>query len=109
MKHASRSPRRALGPQARYSNYFEVGQNALEFMVDFGQYHPENTSAICHTRVVTGPVYAKLLMRLLIEAIGQHEAAHGPIPPVEDELDPLEHVRNSLVNFDTPRNTGGAR
>jgi hypothetical protein len=103
MKQCPPSRRRISAPQARYTNYFEVGHNALEFIVDFGQYHPEATVAQCHTRIVTGPVYAKLLARLLAESIRHHETEHGTIAEADDDFDPLEHVRNSIPGFDIVR------
>jgi Protein of unknown function (DUF3467) len=66
-------------PEARYVNYFEVGHNALEFIVDLGQYHPEQIAVQLQMRVVTAPVYAKLLSRMLMEAIERHEREHGVI------------------------------
>ena len=93
------SRRPALSPEAIYSNYFEVGVNALEFMIDFGQYHPEQLAAQRHTRIVTGPVFAKMLLRLLTDAVARHEADHGMIT-IPDEFDPLELVRASIEGLD---------
>jgi hypothetical protein len=107
MKQCSPSRRRTAAPQARYTNYFEVGHNALEFIFDFGQYHPEARAAQCHTRIVTGPVYAKLLARLLIESIQHHETEHGTIAAADDDFDPLEHVRTSLAGFEVRRSGRG--
>ncbi len=67
-------------PEARYVNYFEVGHNAFEFILDFGQYHPEQAAAHLHTRLVTGPVYAKLLSHMLAQAVERHEREFGVIP-----------------------------
>src|SRR5437016_14483357 len=86
--------------EARYANYFEVGHNAFEFIFDFGQYHPENDSARMHSRIVTGPVYAKLLADLLRCALQRFEEEHGTIHPAEDELDPLELVKQSIADYD---------
>lgn len=86
--------------EARYTNYFEVGHNAFEFIFDFGQYHPENSDARMHTRIVTAPVYAKLLADLLQDAVKRFEKEHGLIQPVEDELDPIEIVKQSIDGYD---------
>lgn len=107
MKQCPPSRRRTRAPQARYTNYFEVGHNALEFIVDFGQYHPETTTAQCHTRIVTGPAYAKLLARLLTESIKRHETEYGTIAAADDDFDPLEHVRKSIASFEVPRSDRG--
>ena len=64
---------------AIYANYFEVGHNAFEFLIDFGQFQPETGTVAMHSRMVTGPVHAKLLAQLLTEAIARFEVAHGEI------------------------------
>ena len=44
----------------RYANYFRIGHNACEFVLDFGQvYEAEYVESKLHTRIVTSPVYAK--------------------------------------------------
>jgi len=86
--------------EARYCNYFEIGHNAFEFIFDFGQYHPEDAAAHMHSRVVTGPVYAKLLAGLLHETLQRFEEEHGPIQPVDDELDPMELVKQSIAGYE---------
>jgi len=62
-----------------YANYFEVGQNAFEFLLDFGQFYAESDRALVHTRIITGPIYAKALLRTLEEAVQQYERTFGPI------------------------------
>lgn len=66
--------------EARYVNYFHVGHNAFEFLVDFGQFYPEAGTAQLHTRIVTGPAYAKALAETLAAAIHRYEATFGAIP-----------------------------
>ena len=73
-----------------YANYFEVGHNAFEFLIDFGQFQPESGSVSMHNRIVTGPVHAKLLTILLTEAIARFEAEHGVITDLAaPEIDAL--------------------
>lgn len=96
--NAARSRSKRL--EGRYANYFEVGHNAFEFIFDFGQYHPENEDAHMHTRIVTGPVYAKLLAELLKDAVDRFESEHGVIQPADDDLDPVEVVKQSIVGFE---------
>ena len=86
--------------EARYVNYFEVGHSAFEFIVDFGQYQPEQNSARMHTRIATGPVYAKLLAELLRGAVERFEEQHGAIQPADDDLDPLDIVSQSIAGYD---------
>jgi hypothetical protein len=86
--------------EARYVNYFEVGHNPFEFVIDFGQYHHESRAAHLHTRIVTGPVYAKTLAAMLLEAVKQYEAERGVIEPVADDIDPLEVVKASIDGYE---------
>ena len=85
--------------EGRYANYFEVGHNAFEFIIDFGQYHAEDEVAQMQSRVVTGPVYAKLLAGMLRDSIERYEEEHGTIRSAEEELDPVEVVQESLDGF----------
>ena len=77
-------PKKKIAPkktalEGKYANYFKVGHNAFEFVLDFGQYYPENNKAEMYTRIITSPVYAKRLMKTLKDAIGQHEAQFGRV------------------------------
>ncbi len=69
--------------EGRYANYFEVGHNAFEFVLAFGQFYPSSSGPRLLTRVVTGPPYAKALTRTLMESLARYEATFGPIaePP----------------------------
>ena len=86
--------------EARYVNYFEVGYNAFEFVVDFGQHHSESGAAHLHTRIVTGPVYAKTLATMLLESVKEYETERGAIEPAESGIDPLEVVKASITDYD---------
>jgi hypothetical protein len=63
----------------RYANYFEVGHNAFEVLLDFGQYYAESDQARIHTRIVTGPTYAKALLRTLEQSLQRYERTFGAI------------------------------
>jgi len=65
--------------EARYANYFQIGQNAVEFIIEFGQFYPDEATPLLHTRIVTSPVYAKTLIALLQKALVQHEDQLGPV------------------------------
>lgn len=66
--------------EGRYSNYFEVGFNSFEFILDFGQAYDGASTGLHHTRLVTGPAYAKALAHLLLESLAAYERTHGTIP-----------------------------
>jgi hypothetical protein len=91
--------------EGRYANYFEIGHSPFEFIFDFGQYHPETEGARMHSRIVTGPVYAKLLADLLCNAVLRFEQEHGAIQQATDELDPMELVKQSITDFDSRFNS----
>jgi hypothetical protein len=65
--------------EGRYANYFKVGHNALEFVIDFGQYYSGTEAAKLYTRIVTSPCYAKFLLETLRESIEEYEKAYGDI------------------------------
>ncbi|MFZ5797122.1 MAG: DUF3467 domain-containing protein [Desulfobulbus sp.] len=87
-------------PLASYANYFEVGHNPFEFLIDFGQFRPETSDVTLHTRIAVGPVHAKLLARILHDAVGRYEADNGQISDLAEELDPLEAIMRSLPDFE---------
>ncbi|MBK9949730.1 MAG: DUF3467 domain-containing protein [Nitrospira sp.] len=53
------------GAVARYANYFEIGHNAAEFILDFGQAYSSSEERHMHMRIVTSPVCAIAFLRLL--------------------------------------------
>lgn len=64
--------------EGRYANYFVVGHNALEFLVDFGQMYGESRERI-HSRMVMSPQYARELLRVLHESVATYEREYGTI------------------------------
>ena len=67
-----------------YANSFQVGYNAFEFVLDFGQVFPGDDEGRFHSRIITAPAYAKRLLQVLQESIEQYERTFGIIPK-EDE------------------------
>lgn len=65
--------------EGRYANYFKIGYNAFEFLLDFSQLYPESEQAQPHTRIITTPSHAKALFATLKEAIDQYEQTFGAI------------------------------
>ena len=65
--------REANLPEGRYANYFKVGHNAFEFVLDFGQLYLESKEPRLYTRIVTSPAYAKALLETLRESIVLYE------------------------------------
>lgn len=63
----------ALFPEGKYANYFEVGHNAFEFVLDFGQSYVDGKNVHFHSRIVTSPIYAKALLETLRRSVEQYE------------------------------------
>jgi len=65
------------GIEGKYANYFQVGHNAFEFLLDFGQVYSDGKQEHFHSRIVTSPSYAKELLKVLAESIEQYERTFG--------------------------------
>ena len=68
--------------EAKYANYFQVGQNAIEFVIECGQHYANDPAPLIHTRVITSPTYAKNLLVVLQEAMQKHEDQFGAVSDV---------------------------
>jgi hypothetical protein len=79
MSDESKDQQNTAQLEGRYAKYFEVGHNAFEFVFDFGQFYAGDQKAQLHTRIITGPVYAKALLETLRGSIDQYEDKHGVI------------------------------
>jgi hypothetical protein len=66
--------------EGRYANYFKVGHNAFEFVLEFTQSYSDPPEERAHTRIITSPAYAKELLAVLQHAIAEYERAFGSIP-----------------------------
>lgn len=65
-------------PGARYANHFEVGYNAFEFLIDFAQDEGgDDTGPLRHTRIITNPKSARVLLDLLQRSIEQYDRRFG--------------------------------
>jgi hypothetical protein len=69
-------------PPAEYANYFEVGCNAFEFVIDFAQRHDDQPSGR-RVRIITNPAFARELLRVLGASIADYERTFGPIDRTE--------------------------
>jgi Protein of unknown function (DUF3467) len=61
--------------QGRYANFFQIGHNAFEFLIEFGQ-----QDGGIHTRIYVSPQHARILSDLLVEALSHYESAFGSLP-----------------------------
>ncbi|MDZ3832299.1 MAG: hypothetical protein U0S50_10825 [Sphingopyxis sp.] len=105
-EHSTTTSCEACAPAASlYVNYFELGHNPYEFLIELGQYRPSASTgggAIgIHTRLAIAPPYAKLLSQLLSNAVCEHESEHGKIPDLAaSENSPFDEVLRSLPEFE---------
>jgi len=81
-------------PEGRYANYFEIGHNAFEFILDFGQSYfeePEPRTRI-HSRIIISPFYAGMLLDVLQKSVSQHGQKFGRVfeGMVESENEPAK-------------------
>jgi len=74
--------RQEKGPEGRFANFFNIGHNAFEVVLEFGQWYEGDAEAQVHTRIVTGPAYAKTLLEVLGSCLQQIESDFGPVAPV---------------------------
>ncbi|HEV2963952.1 MAG TPA: DUF3467 domain-containing protein [Candidatus Angelobacter sp.] len=70
---------------ARYANFFSIGHNHFEFVLECGQFHEGSLEPAVHTRIVSTPAYAKMLSTLLAESLHRYEIEFGPIPDADSE------------------------
>lgn len=68
MGSAPRKPKE----DARYANFFQVGYNAFEFLLEFGQ-----REGRIHTAIYVSPQHAKILSELLLGALREYDEGQG--------------------------------
>jgi Protein of unknown function (DUF3467) len=79
MTDSTGSSRQDKEPEGRYANFFSVGHNAFEVVLEFGQWYEGDAEPRVHTRIVTGPAYAKSLLGLLGSCLRQLESDFGRV------------------------------
>lgn len=65
--------------KGQYANMLRVGHNAFEFLLDLGQSYEKEQNEHFHSRIVTGPIYAKTFCETLQDAIHRYEKSFGVI------------------------------
>jgi len=63
------------GTMAKYANFFQVGFNDVEFILEFGQ--ELEAGPIIHTRVVLSPANVTSFLRLASESWMSFEERYG--------------------------------
>lgn len=76
------NPPNGADARAEYANYFEIGCNAFEFVIDCSQRLDGKPSG-GRVRIITTPVFARELFRVLGNSIAEYERNFGPIDKAE--------------------------
>src|SRR5262245_44267747 len=79
MDHDKKSGQSGVPTEGRYANYFKIGHNAFELLMDFGQCYGETEDPQLHTRIITSPAYGKALLNTLRDCLNEYEKAYGRI------------------------------
>jgi len=79
MDHERKSGPGGASPEGRYANYFKIGHNAFELIIDCGQCYAENEEPQLHTRIITSPAYGKALLKTLRDSLDEYEQNYGRI------------------------------
>ena len=87
-------------PLACYANYFELGHNAFEFLLDAGQIEPQSGEVQRLIRIAINPVHAKLLSQLVVQAIEQFERMHHEIPDLADNGENADSAFTNPLEFE---------
>ena len=70
--------------EGRYANFFQVGFNAYEFVIEFGQQYPPAPERV-HTRIVTSAPLAHHLSETLERSIRDFESKYPAINGLEED------------------------
>jgi hypothetical protein len=63
--------------EVRYTNHMQVAYTEDEFVLEFGQVFQEAGDARIHTRIVTSPAYARVILDTLAQFVGEYERVTG--------------------------------
>jgi Protein of unknown function (DUF3467) len=77
MGNEKKSDQAGVSLEGRYVNYFKIGYNAFELIIDCGQCYADNEEPHLHTRIVTSPAYGRLLLETLRDSLDEYEKAFG--------------------------------
>jgi Protein of unknown function (DUF3467) len=61
--------------EGHYANFFQIGHNASEFLIEFGQ--QEDGESVFHTRIYVSPEHARILANLMMGTLAQHDRIFG--------------------------------
>ncbi|HET8922556.1 MAG TPA: DUF3467 domain-containing protein [Candidatus Acidoferrum sp.] len=65
--------------EIRYTNLFQIGYNAFEFVLEFGHSYAGDPTLRIHSRIITSPVYAREFLDLLQKSLAAYEKKFGTV------------------------------
>jgi hypothetical protein len=68
---------------SNYSNHLQVGFNAFEFLLEFGQFREKDSDVVNVVAIVSSPAFAKAFARTLNDSIANYEQRFGQIPDLD--------------------------
>jgi predicted restriction endonuclease len=71
-------------PSGQYANYLEIGYNAFEFILDFGQFHPEDSKPRFNTRIISTPSHLRAFLEVILHSVEEYEQNYGYIRNEEE-------------------------
>ncbi|MGD2142993.1 MAG: DUF3467 domain-containing protein [Anaerolineae bacterium] len=73
---------------ATYANFALITHSPSEIIIDFARVLPNTPKSRVHSRIITTPMHAKLLLRALSDNLKKYEAQFGEIrlPSGGDQL-----------------------
>lgn len=74
-----------------YSNQIIIGHSKKEFIIDFGMLVPPGNKIKIVSRVITNPIDAKIMARVLNENISRYEKVFGTIQIQQLKTDTDDH------------------
>ena len=83
MKHRDGSECPPL--HAEYSNYFQIGHDAFEFLFDFGQLCNRDEAVHIHSRIMMPPDVAQHLVDVLTATLAAYQERFGRISNLAPE------------------------
>ena len=63
--------------EGKYANFFKIGHNNYEIVIDFGQLYRSEAGPRIHSRIITSPAYARELLETLQRTLRECEGGNS--------------------------------
>lgn len=79
--------------QGMYANFTNVWHSYYEFVIDFGRVVPGKSEFNISTRIITNPLRAKILLKMLESHIAKYEETFGKIDLERHQFPELDETK----------------